>query len=240
MRTTSKRDTGYISFDNFLQIPIEKFREIAFHGWGEPLLHPDLFKMIDMAKDRGVKTSLITNGTIINERMDEVINSGLDSIAFGIFTTKGKEKVFENIRKFVEAKDDIETFIDITILPDNLMDIEKIVGFAGELGIDVVLHKLFYAHNPALAPLSEETVKKACRVAKDVAKEYGVKVYTPPKRRRPCAVALSCIFMGWEMVASPCCFLHEMGYSYPSLNFDRHRRFLIEMKRNEICKKCPW
>jgi len=240
MRSKSKRRIGYISFEGFSKIPLEKFKEIAFHGWGEPFLHPDLFRMIDLASERGVETSLITNGTLLDRRMDELIGSSLDSIAFGIFTTKGKERVFENIRNFVRENVGIDTYIDITILPNNLNDIAEIVKFAGDLGIDVVLHKLFYAHDPNLKPLSEKDVKTACKVAKEIGREYGIKVYTPPRSTRPCAVILSCIFMGWDLTASPCCFLHEMGYHYPELDFNKHLMFMRKVKTNEICRKCPW
>ena len=240
MRVTSKRKVGYISLDDFLKIPFENFKEVAFHGWGEPLLHPKLFEMVKIASDKGVTTSLITNGLILDKKLDDILNSNLDSIAFGIFTTKGKEKVFKNISEFVKRNNSIKNFIDITILPENLEDIKRIVTFAGENGLDVVLHKLFYAHNPSLSPLPREKIKLACKIAKEIGKDYGIKIYTPPKQTRPCAVALSCIFLSWDFVASPCCFLHEMGFHYPDLSFDKHRKFLLEMKKNEICKKCPW
>ncbi len=240
MRATSSREVGYLSPENFSKIPLDKFKEVSFHGWGEPFLHPQLFEMVNVASKEGVKTSLITNGTLLEERMDELLKSDLDSIAFGIYTVKGKEKVFEGIRRFVRLNEGIETFIDVTILPWNLNDIREIVRFAGENGIDVVLHKLFYVHNERLKPLSKEDVKRACKVAKEVGKEFGIKVYTPPKQTRPCAVVLSCIFLGYDLRASPCCFQYEMGRFYRSLSFEEHLMFMREMKGNEVCKRCPW
>ncbi len=237
MRRTSKREVGYLSKEDFEKIPFEKFKEVAFHGWGEPFLHPDLFSFIRRAKEFGVETSLITNGTLLLERMEELIKSELDSIAFGIFKTD--EGVFSNVREFCKRNEGIKTFVDITILPWNLDDIRRIVEFAGECGIDVVLHRLFHVHLN-VEPLSKETVKRACEIAKEVGKNHGIKVYCPPKSRRPCIVALSCIFLGYDLTASPCCFLHEMGYHYNSLSFEEHLRFIKGMKKNEICKRCPW
>ncbi|WP_457549350.1 radical SAM protein [Archaeoglobus sp.] len=238
MRTKSNRKVGYLSLEDFSKIPIEEFKEISFHGWGEPLLHPNLFEFVKMAHERGAETSLITNATLLDLRLNDVLKSDLNSIAFGIFTTKGKEKVFQNIREFCMRNDGIKAFIDITILPWNLEDIEKIVRFAGELGIDVVLHRLFYIHLDI--KLSKKDVKTACKVAKEVGKEFGIKVYCPPRSSRPCVVAISCIFLGWDLTASPCCFLHELGYNYRSLSFEEHKRFLKEMRKNEVCKRCPW
>ncbi len=243
MRLKSKRAVGYLTLESFRRIPITEFKEIAFHGWGEPLLHPELFKFIEIASTEGVKTSLITNGVLLDKKLDEIAKSGLDSIAFGIFTTKNKEVVFRNVKKFSRVRNEInvESYIDITILPWNLSEISKIVKFAGECELDgVVLHKLFHLHDSSLRPLSDDEIKLACKIAKDIGKEVGVKVYCPPKKSRPCAVALSCIFLGWDLTASPCCFLHEMGYHYNSLNFNEHRKFLAEMRENDICKRCPW
>lgn len=241
MRVASKRKIGYLRMDHFLEIPFESFKEVAFHGWGEPLLHPKLFEMIKIVSDRGVMTSLITNGTLLDKRIDEILNSELDSIAFGIFTAKGKERVFDNIREFVRRNENIKTYIDITILPNNIDDIKKIISFAGDQSLDgVVLHKLFHLHDPSLTPPRKDKIKLACKLAEKIGKDHGIKVYTPPRRTRPCAVATSCMFLSWDLVASPCCFLHEMGIHYPDLSFDAHRNFLLRMKKNEICKKCPW
>lgn len=237
MRRVSTRDVGHLSKDDFEKIPLERFKEVAFHGWGEPFLHPDLFEFVKRAKELGVKTSLITNGTLLIDRMDELINSDLDSIAFGIFKTD--ESVFSNVREFCKRNEEIKTFVDVTILPWNLDEIKKIVQFAGECGINVVLHRLFHVHL-GIGPLSKDTVKKACKIAKEIGNDYGIKVYCPPKSKRPCVVALSCIFLGYDLTASPCCFLHEMGYHYTSLSFEQHLKFIKGMKRNDVCKQCPW
>jgi len=55
--------------------------EIFFGGYGEPLSHPDIIKMILSAKQNGSKTALITNGTLLSEKMAEaLISSGLDHL----------------------------------------------------------------------------------------------------------------------------------------------------------------
>lgn len=42
---------------------------IFFGGYGEPLAHPDLDRMIIMARDLGLKVELITNGILLDEEM---------------------------------------------------------------------------------------------------------------------------------------------------------------------------
>jgi len=252
MRRTSTRRVGYLDFENFRKLPIKEFKEISFHGWGEPFLHPQLFKMIDYAHSFGVKTSLITNGTLLEKRMNELLESKLDSIAFGIFTLEGKDKILKSIERLVKVKNkrglNLEVWVDITITGWNLNEIPRIVKFAGEVGIDgVVLHRLFTLHDPSLNKPSLIDEVRACMSAKRVGKDHRVKIYCPPIRIRPCRVALMTMFISWDCRVSPCCFLCEMGhYTCNALDesfnkiLELHRRFLGEMKRNEICKRCPW
>ncbi|MBE7470933.1 MAG: hypothetical protein DPW09_18940 [Anaerolineae bacterium] len=52
---------------------------VFFGGLGEPLLHPDLPEMITRAKALGSRVELITNGTILTERIShQLIEAGLD------------------------------------------------------------------------------------------------------------------------------------------------------------------
>ncbi len=247
MRKNSKREVGYLSYEDFKKLPLKRFREIAFHGWGEPLLHPDVFKMVSYANSLGIKTSLITNGVLLDKRVDEIFNSNLNSIAFGIFTLRGKQRVIENVQMFIEEKEKrkskIETFVDITIFKDNLNEVEEIVKLCKEIGVDgVVLHRLFNLHNPSLNTLSKTEEKELFAKLKDV---KGIKVYFPPKKHSiPCVVAKNCIYITWDCKQSPCCFLCEMGYvlgdAFSGDIFERHLRFLKEMNENEICRRCFW
>ena len=58
-------------------------RTIVITG-GEPFIHPDLFKAVRAAKARGLSVNITTNGTLINKRWDELIESGVDSLSFSI------------------------------------------------------------------------------------------------------------------------------------------------------------
>ena len=251
MRKTSKRRIGYLDFEDFRKLPLKDFKEIAFHGWGEPFLHPELFEMIDHANSLGIRTSLITNGTLLEERMEELLESGIDSIAVGIFAIDGKKKVLEAMEKLSRELSrkglEIETWMDITITRYNLEDIPRLVEFAGRNGFNVNLHRLFALHNPRIEKPSIIEEVRACISARKAGKGYGIRIHCPDPRSRPCKVALTTIFISWDCRASPCCFLCEMGYQYGdalNLDFDRilesHWKFMEEMKRNETCRKCPW
>lgn len=78
----SKRAKGFLSFDNFKKIvdDIPKLKFINFGYAGEPLLNKELFKMIKYASGLGIKTSVSTNTVFLHERIDEVLDSGLNNL----------------------------------------------------------------------------------------------------------------------------------------------------------------
>ncbi len=247
MRRRSTRPVGYISLDDFVKLPLREFKEVAFHGWGEPLLHPQLFYMVRHAKSLGLRTSLITNGFLIDRRMEDILSSGLDELAIGIYTLSGREKVIRNVELLLRNRGGSAPSVvfDITILKENLEEIPKIVETAANLGVDaVVLHRLFYAHDPELTPPSRSEEEKLFSRLSKMADELGIKIYLPQyKRVRPCIVTLECMFVTWDCRYSPCCFLAEMGHLLGDARkddvFELHRKFLLR-REVDVCKKCPW
>ena len=54
---------------------------VFFGGFGEPLFHPDIIKMINQVKMLGIKVELITNGTLLTPDMSrELVKVGLDML----------------------------------------------------------------------------------------------------------------------------------------------------------------
>jgi radical SAM protein with 4Fe4S-binding SPASM domain len=73
------RRKGRMDLDGFARLLDQVERTVVimtFWGWGESSLHPDLFRMIRLAHDRGVITMLTLNGTKLEA--DALIDSGLD------------------------------------------------------------------------------------------------------------------------------------------------------------------
>jgi MoaA/NifB/PqqE/SkfB family radical SAM enzyme len=64
--------------------------------WGEPLLHPEIDSMVRYAADRGIRTMLTTNGTLLDETLAErLLRSGLDRLTISI---DGDEETHERVR----------------------------------------------------------------------------------------------------------------------------------------------
>ena len=62
---------------------------------GEPFIHPDLFVAVREAKARGLSVNVTTNGTLINKRWKELVESGVDSLSFSI---DGLEESHDHVR----------------------------------------------------------------------------------------------------------------------------------------------
>ena len=65
---------------------------LVLQGSGEPLLHPDILKMVDMIKKKGFRVVLVTNGVLLNrETIGQLIQSGLDSITISLWASSRKQ-----------------------------------------------------------------------------------------------------------------------------------------------------
>lgn len=70
---------------------IKTCKRIAFWGFGEPLLHPDILRMIAAAHNLGIQTEIITNGFLLDDAMAlGLLQAGLDTICFSIDGTSIK------------------------------------------------------------------------------------------------------------------------------------------------------
>ncbi len=74
----TKREVKYMSVEKFRHAATE-LRSFAdylyFHLMGEPLLHPELSELFEIANDLGFKVILTTNGTLIREKSDILLRS---------------------------------------------------------------------------------------------------------------------------------------------------------------------
>ncbi len=67
-------------------------KHIYYHLMGEPLTHPDLPLFISMAKERGFKPMITTNGTLLKKHGDTLLSSGLHKINISLHSFEGEEK----------------------------------------------------------------------------------------------------------------------------------------------------
>jgi radical SAM protein with 4Fe4S-binding SPASM domain len=108
-----------ISFETFEKI-INEFPElqhIELQGEGEPLLHPQFFDMAKLAQSRGIRISMITNGSMFtSQRIDKILECGIEALQISIESPKPKdfyeirggklEKVIDGIKALLKARND--------------------------------------------------------------------------------------------------------------------------------------
>ena len=74
---------------------------IYFHVMGEPLTHPELPEFIKYATSLGFKCAVTTNGTLIKERADELVSSGVYKVNLSVHSFEGGEE--EKYLSYIES-----------------------------------------------------------------------------------------------------------------------------------------
>jgi len=138
------REDGFMEFDLFKKIIDDSpdLEHLCMHNWGEPLLHKDIFKMIEYAKNKGVNYVVMnTNGTLLTDKMiDQIVDSKLDIIRFSIDGSaetfkrvRGVElkKIEQNINKLKNVKEirrpELKMGVVFTIEEDTEGDVEDYI-----------------------------------------------------------------------------------------------------------------
>jgi len=102
-RNWMKEKIGNIDWNLFTKVIDEAAKyhlpSVKFNYRGEPLLHPDIAKMVKYVKEKGIlEVQFNTNGLLLDEKKaEELIDAGLDRIIFS-FDGATKE-TYEKIRR---------------------------------------------------------------------------------------------------------------------------------------------
>lgn len=75
---------------------------IYYHLMGEPLTHPDLPLFLKMAGERGYKSVLTTNGTLLDKCGDSILESGIHKVSLSVHSFEdGTEESFQKYLKIL-------------------------------------------------------------------------------------------------------------------------------------------
>lgn len=211
--------------------------------------------MIRYAESKGISTNLTTNGTLIRENIDNILESGLREIAFGVYD---KELLSQNLAKIEELVREKKkrglripkTYLDITIYKENILQILDFVRLAVELQVDaVILHRLFNVSkvDPGIEYISSEEEEELFAELRGAAKISKLELYLPPRHSFPCRIVKRSIFVTVEGKVTPCCYLPELflGSALETgvrsiIRSKEYTEFVKNMKRHPICSKCQW
>ncbi|MBQ1994852.1 MAG: radical SAM protein [Clostridia bacterium] len=102
-----KRESKRMNKDEFsfiLSALTDKTKYIYYHLMGEPLTHPQLHEFIKMAGERGFRSVVTTNGTLLRKRGEELLSSGLYKVNISVhsFEKESDEEHAKYIRELAE------------------------------------------------------------------------------------------------------------------------------------------
>jgi len=145
---------------------------VALEG-GEPLLRRDLAEILAFSRCLPLHTSLITNGTLLKSRIDEIapyINGVVYVSLDGLESTHDAIRgVAGSFRKAIEginaAKEKVNVTINTTVMAENVDEVESLVELAKELGTKIsvaVAHE--YCNATSSSPANGRIPKIARRL----------------------------------------------------------------------------
>jgi MoaA/NifB/PqqE/SkfB family radical SAM enzyme len=156
---------------------------VAFEG-GEPLLRNDIAEILAYSRSLPLHTSLITNGTLLKSRIDEIAPSisgilfvSLDGLEKTHDRIRGVNGCFKNAVEGIDAaKEKASITINTTVMADTIDETEDIVNLAKDLGVRIVL-SIAHDYNSvdASAPKVEDTKKLAKRLIE--LKKQGLPIF---------------------------------------------------------------
>ena len=150
---------------------------VHLQGWGEPLLHPDLLRMVELAKNAGCRVGLTTNGVLLNDTMARrLISAGLDNLAVSIAgatpSTHDATRVGSNLstivanlsalahQKMSSASDHPKIALLYMMLRSNIQELPLSIDLAHKAGVQEVV-----ATNLDYLSTSEHDAAKAFSIA---------------------------------------------------------------------------
>lgn len=135
-KTTRKPE--FMKIDTFGKI-LEQIKPYAdyiyFHVKGEPLLHPEIDKFLDLSFEKGFMVNITTNGTLIDKAKDKImLKPALRQINFSLHSFHGndggdnEEEYIDNILLFVrEARSKTDVIVSFRLWnleQDNLVNLK--------------------------------------------------------------------------------------------------------------------
>ena len=124
----------------------DKIYNVTFTG-GEPLLYPNILELLKYAKEKGIKSKIITNGEILakNPKMREIYNY-LDSITLSIDSIDNdiNEKLGRGYNHFIKIKEVLDSLknhklkvnINTVVSKVNLNYLEELGDFLKEYNLN--------------------------------------------------------------------------------------------------------
>lgn len=181
---------------------IDRFKNattVHIIGSGEPLLNKDFFSMVDYAAQNKMVVKTFSNGTLVEDNIDNILKSKLNGITVSINGHDAKEfkrmtgmnegvyyKVYEGVKKLIEEKkrrkSRVKVKLSFIIDKANYKMIHEMIDLSLDLGADHVFFCNFLP-SPFKGLTAEERVLSAHSAAMGELKD-ALRIYSSEIRSR--------------------------------------------------------
>jgi MoaA/NifB/PqqE/SkfB family radical SAM enzyme len=190
---TEKRWIDRAAFARALPILHRRgIRYLNFQG-GEPLLHPEIARLVADTHGAGVRPAVITNGWMLPQKIEALIAAGLGTLLVSIDShslaeherNRGLHGLGERVRQGLAAAraNGIPTLASVTV--SRLVEYQALPDLLRDLGFDAVTFSyprrapfgsssLVYSPDSALIDFKQEELVNALEAIKSVKKRFPV------------------------------------------------------------------
>ena len=161
---------------------LEHVTDVRFYG-GEPFLAPVNFAILELLCEvnPSCKVSITTNGTIWNQRVQQIVEVLKPTIVVSIdgFTTEGfesirvgasREKVFANLQQFSRVEG-CKVSLAVCAMRQNVHEIPDLVRFANSNSLHLGFNVVRYPQDHSLSSATAEELTEAIAIWEELLQE---------------------------------------------------------------------
>jgi MoaA/NifB/PqqE/SkfB family radical SAM enzyme len=224
---------------------MDDFSDMGTISWsftgGEPLLRGDIGELINYAKSKDFKTSMVTNGSLVKKKLDEIRNIDILQVSLD-----GPEHINDKLRgkgsykRAVEglkiARDSgIPVRVATVLLDENMADgfsgLSHVIDMAMEMGDEIIVQPVYKDPWNSVKELDKENLLISMEFLKRKKKEYGklmipkpyfswVKDFIQGKKIR-CSAGRSVAHLFPDGRLAPCYFMEQNSVDGLSVGFNK-------------------
>lgn len=205
---------------------IPHLRIVNFIGLGEPLLNPEVFDILHIARDKNIEAVLTTNASLLTDENIEKIPPNLRNIAISIDSPSPEEfrrirggnldTVLANLRRMKKKKSSINIQIQAILMKDTLDSLAGLPELASQVGARRIslLHLLALSpdHDVMHALHDQQKLQQALKELRKRARQRGIKIVMRPHSPslRVCSEPWVNPFVSIEGDVYACCFMYRL------------------------------
>ena len=201
---------------------------VELYNWGEPLLHPDIFDMIEYVSRRRISVGLSTNLNHLDTGMARrLVESGLSQMVVSIdgatqetyaaYRRRGSlAKVLDNLQVLLASRRDARSstpFIVWRMLVGrhNEHEVETVRNMAYAAGVDSFSTGPLYVNTRDPEQVEQWVPRNAAYSPYTLTEEELVNTWN-------CHELWESMVINWDGGVAPCCWLHDPQFDFASIS----------------------